>query len=234
MPDLIINNMDVEVVQKNIKNVHLSVNPPVGHIRVSAPEHMSMDAIKAYVISKLNWIKKQQYRFKTQDREALREYIDKESHYFNGKCYLLKVEECDAHPKVQLNHSQIILQVHPGSDIHKKAAVLDNWYRNQLREKTFPMIKAWEKKMEVSVSKLTIQKMKTKWGSCNPLLRSIRINLELAKKPSDFLEYVVVHELTHLIEPSHNHRFKELMDKFMPKWRFYKDELNRLPLGHTE
>ncbi|HFD0825333.1 TPA: M48 family metallopeptidase [Legionella pneumophila] len=140
--------------------------------------------------------------------------------------------ECNAPPRVRLTHSQIILQVRPGSDVHKKAAVLDNWYRHQLKDKVSPMIAIWEKKIGVSVIKLTIQKMKTKWGSCTHSLRTIRINLELAKKPSEFLEYVVVHELAHLIEPSHNHRFVALMDQCMSKWRFYREELNRLPVHH--
>ncbi|HAU1490442.1 TPA: M48 family metallopeptidase [Legionella pneumophila] len=232
MPDFKLDDMDVVVVQKNIKNVHLSVYPPVGHVRVSAPEQMSLDAIRAYVISKLNWIRKQQNKFQSQERETTREYIDRESHYFNGKSYLLKLVECDAPPKVQLNHSQILLQIRPGTNVHKKAEIMDNWYRQQLREKIHPIITAWERKMGVSVSKFTIQKMKTKWGSCTHSLSSIRINLELAKKPSEFLEYVVVHELAHLIEPSHNHRFVALMDQFMPKWRFYRDELNRLPVHY--
>ncbi|MBN9226613.1 MULTISPECIES: M48 family metallopeptidase [Legionella] len=230
MPDFKLDDMDVAVVQKNIKNVHLSVYPPVGHVRVSAPEQMSLDAIRAYVISKLNWIRKQQNKFQSQERETTREYIDRESHYFNGKSYLLKLVECDAPPKVQLNHSQILLQIRPGTNVHKKAEIMDNWYRHQLREKIHSLITAWERKIGVSVSKFTIQKMKTKWGSCTHSLRSIRINLELAKKPSEFLEYVVVHELVHLIEPSHNHRFVALMDQFIPKWRFYRDELNRLPI----
>lgn len=232
MPDLKIQDIDIEVVQKRIKNVNLSVSPPIGHVKVSAPLQMSLDAIKSYVISKLNWIRKQQYKFHSQKREAAIEYINNEHHYFNGKCYLLKVNELEACPKVQLTHSQIILQVRPGSDIHKKAAVLDNWYRHQLKETILPMIRKWENKMGVSVSKLTIQKMKTKWGSCTPSLGSIRINLDLARRSTELLEYVVVHELSHLIEPSHNHRFVSLMDQFLPKWRLFRDELNRLPVSN--
>ncbi|HAT8315143.1 TPA: M48 family metallopeptidase [Legionella pneumophila] len=232
MTDFKLQDVDVEVIQKKIKNVHLSVYPPTGHVKVSAPEAMSMETIRVYVISKLNWIRKQQNKFQSQERETTREYIDRESHYFNGKRYLLKLVECNAPPSVQLTHSQIILQVRPGSDVHKKAEILDNWYRRQLREKVLLILATWERKMGVSVSKLTIQKMKTKWGSCTHSLKSIRINLELAKKPSEFLEYVIVHELAHLIEPSHNHRFVALMEQFMPKWQFYRDELNRLPIPH--
>lgn len=226
--------MDVEIVQKNIKNVHLSVYPPSGHVRVSAPDTMEMDTIRVYVISKLNWIKKQQEKLQAQVRETPRECIDRESHYFNGKRFLLKVIERDAAPQVNLSHSQILLQVRPGADEVKKRAVLEAWYRQQLKEKVSTLITQWEKKMDVSVAYFTIRKMKTKWGSCSPLSRSIRINLELAKKPLECLEYIVVHELVHLLEPSHSSRFIGLMDKFMPKWRLYREELNTLPVRHED
>ena len=234
MTDLIINDMDVEVVQKNIKNVHLSVNPPIGSVRVSAPEHMPMEAIKAYVLSKLNWIKKKQNRFKSQEREAAREYIDKETHYYDGKSYLLKVTELDSAPKVKLHHSQIELQVRPDSSRETKQRALEAWYRQQLKSKLAELIPAWEKKLNVSVSSFIVRKMKTKWGSCSPQKGTIRINLELAKKPAECLEYIVVHELVHLIEPSHNNHFIKLMDDFLPKWRFYRDELNQLPVCFEE
>ncbi len=227
-----LNDMDVELVQKNIKNVHLSVYPPAGHVKVSAPESMAVETIRVYVISKLGWIKKQQEKLRAQDREVPRECIDRESHFFNGKRYLLKVVERDAAPQVRLSHSGIVLQVRPGSDEEKKRSVLDAWYRQQLKTALIPLIALWEKKIGVSVEKCIVRKMKTKWGSCTPGSRSIRINLELAKKPPECLEYIVVHELTHLLEPSHNSRFIALMDQFMPKWRFFRDELNALPVGH--
>jgi len=226
--------MDVVVVQKNIKNVHLSVYPPIGHVRVSAPEQMSLDAIRAYVITKLKWIKKQQEKLCAQEREATREFIDKESHYFNGKSYLLKVVELDAPPKIRLHHSQIELQVRPGSNKETKQEVLEAWYRQQLKQKISALISVWEKKIDVSVSSFIVRKMKTKWGSCSPHNGTIRINLELAKKPAECLEYIVVHELVHLLEPSHNNRFVLLMDRYLPKWRFYRDELNQLPVRHEK
>ncbi|MEN8129157.1 MAG: SprT family zinc-dependent metalloprotease [Pseudomonadota bacterium] len=229
-----LNNMDVEVVQKNIKNVHLSVYPPKGHIKVSAPESMEIETIRVYVISKLGWIKRQREKLRAQARETPRECIDRESHYFNGKRFLLKVIERDAAPQVRLSHSKIELQVRPGADEVKKRFVLDEWYRQQLKEKVSSLVTQWEKKMDVSVAQLTIRKMKTKWGSCSPGSRSIRINLELAKKPPECLEYIVVHELAHLLEPSHNSRFIALMDRFMPKWRLYRDELNALPVRHED
>lgn len=232
--DFKLHDMDVEVIQKDIKNVHLSVYPPVGHVRVSAPEAMSLEMIRVYVISKLNWIRQQQDKLRGQVREAPRECIDRESHYFNGKRFLLKVVECDAAPQVSLSHSEIVLQVRPGADEVKKRAVLDAWYRQQLKEKTSVLIPQWEKKMGVSVAHVTIRKMKTKWGSCLPASRSICINSELAKKPVEYLEYIIVHELAHLLEPSHNNRFIVLMDGFMPKWRLHRDELNAFPLRHED
>lgn len=227
-----LNNLDVEVVQKNIKNVHLSVYPPSGHVKVSAPENMEVETIRVYVISKLGWIKKQQEKLRAQIRETPRECVDRESHYFNGKRYLLKVEEHDAKPQVNLSHSKIILKVRPGASEDKKRTVLDEWYREQLKSALKLLITHWEKKIGVSVKQCNVRKMKTKWGSCTSDTGVIRINLELAKKPSECLEYIVVHELVHLLEPSHNSRFVSLMDQFMPKWRLHKDELNRLPVRH--
>lgn len=229
-----LNNIDVEVIQKNIKNVHLSVYPPKGRVKVSAPESMAIETIRVYVISKLGWIKKQQEKLRAQEREAQRECIDRESHFFNGKRYLLKVVERDAAPQVSLSHSKIVLQVRPGSNEVKKRSVLDEWHRQQLKEKISALIPQWEKKMKVSVTQYTVRKMKTKWGSCTPASRSIRINLELAKKPPECLEYIIVHELAHLLEPSHNSHFIALMDRFLPKWRFYRDELNALPVRHED
>jgi len=224
--------MDVEIVQKDIKNIHLSVYPPKGRVKVSAPESMSIDTIRVFVISKLGWIKKQQDKLCGQTRETPRQCIDKESHFYNGRRYLLQVVERNASPQIELFHSKIILQVRPGASEEKKQAVLEAWYRKQLAEKVRILISIWEKKIGVSVAKCTIRKMKTKWGSCIPSSRSILINLELAKKPPECLEYIVVHELVHLIEPSHNSHFVSIMDRSLDKWRFYRDELNTLPLRH--
>jgi len=229
-----LNNIDVEVTQKNIKNVHLSVYPPSGHVKVSAPESMAIETIRVYVISKLGWIKKQQKKLRTQVRETPRECIDRESHYFSGKRYLLKVIERDAVPQVILSHSEIILQVRPGADEVKKRSVLDEWYRQQLKETVSSLVIQWEKRMDAKVAQVAIRKMKTKWGSCTPATSTIRINLELVKKPPECLEYIVVHELAHLLEPSHNNRFIAIMDRFMPKWRLYRDELNALPVRHED
>ncbi|MCK5697736.1 MAG: M48 family metallopeptidase [Gammaproteobacteria bacterium] len=227
-----LNDIDIEVVQKEIKNIHLSVYPPNGQVKVSAPNNMDLDTLRVFVISKLSWIKQQQAKLRTQKRELARDYIDRESHYFNGKRYLLRVIEKNEAPQVNLDHNEILLQVRPNTEHAKRQSLIDEWYRTQLRQMLSPLIIKWEKKIKVSVSKWTIRKMKTKWGSCSPDSQSIRINLDLAKKPSECLEYIVLHEMVHLLEPSHNTRFITLMDKFMPKWRFYRDELNALPVRH--
>ena len=227
-----LNEIDIEVLQKDIKNVHLSVYPPNGLVKVSAPEGMNLDTIRIFVISKLGWIKQQQVKLRAQERESPRDYIDRESHYFMGKRYLLRIIEKNEPPKVTLAHSEMYLYVRPESDQSKKQSVIDEWYRQQLKEMIPPLINKWEKKLKVSVLQFTVRKMKTKWGSCSPDSQSIRINLDLAKKPPECLEYIVLHEMMHLLEASHNTRFVLLMDTFMPKWRFYRDELNSLPVRH--
>ncbi|MCZ6804107.1 MAG: SprT family zinc-dependent metalloprotease [Proteobacteria bacterium] len=227
-------NIGVEIVQKDIKNVHLSVYPPKGRVKVSAPENMSVETIRVFVISKLGWIKKQQNKISTQKRETSREYIDRESHYFFGKRYLLKVAENKAPPVVKLNHNTLELIVRPGTPAIKRQAILYEWYRAQMKLVLPDIIKKHEKLMGVKVGEFGIKRMKTKWGTCNPVAKRIWLNLELAKKPVECLEYIVVHEMTHLLEPGHNNRFISLMDGYMPKWRFYKDELNRLPISHCE
>lgn len=229
-----LNDLDVEVIHKNIKNVHLSVYPPDGKVKVSAPVSMTPDIVRVFVIAKLGWIKKQQTKLRLQEREAPREYIDRESHFVWGKRYLLKVDEKDASPSVELKHSRMLLSVHPGTCSEKKRAILEAWYRNNLKQAIPALIEKWQLRMGVSVQKFYVQRMKTKWGSCSVHSGSIRINTELAKKPLACLEYIIVHEMTHLLEPTHNSRFIALMDQFMPKWRFYRDELNRLPVRHED
>lgn len=226
--------MVLEVVKKDIKNIHLSVYPPSGKVRISAPLRMNTDTIRVFAISKLDWIKRQQRKLRAQERETPREYLDRESHYVWGKRYLLKMVEQDAAPLVELKHSKMLLRVRPGTDEEKKQSVLEAWYREQLKAAVPPLIAKWQPQMGVKVGRFFVQRMKTKWGSCNPGSTSIRLNTELAKKPQECLEYIVVHEMVHLLEPTHNTHFIALMDRFMPKWRFYKDQLNRLPVRHED
>ena len=229
-----INDISVEVTQKNIKNIHLSVYPPNGHVKVSTPLNVSKENLRIFILSKLNWIKTKRAKLHTQEREALREFVNRESHYFNGKRYLLEVIEINKPPQVLLSHNKILLQVRPRSSSIKKLEVMDQWYRDQLKMTLDPIVKKWEKIVGVSVSKIHVRKMKTKWGSSSPKNKAIRINLELAKKPLECVEYIALHEIIHLIEPSHNEHFIDLMNKHMPKWRMYRDELNRLPVRHDE
>ena len=223
-------DLAVDVVLKDIKNVHLSVYPPSGHVRISAPKRMSLETIRVFAISKLDWIKQQQAKLRQQERETPREYVDRESHYLWGKRYLLKVEEREEPPSIELAHRHMLLRVRPGTDEHKRQALVEAWYREQLKAAVPPLLERWQPALGVEVTRFFVQRMKTKWGSCNPEARTIRLNTELAKKPAECLEYIVVHELVHLLEPTHNARFVALMDRFMPKWEFHRQVLNRLPV----
>ena len=229
-----LDDINVEVIQKNIKHLHLRVYPPNGRVKVSAPKSMAVNTIRLFVNSKMDWIKKQQIKLRAQAREAPREYVDRESHYFNGKRYLLEVIEHNAPAKVRMNSQTIELFVRPQTPREKRRSLLNEWYRQQLKHAVPQIIEKYEKMMDVRVCEFGIKLMKTKWGTCNPKAKRIWLNLELAKKPSECLEYIVVHEMVHLLEPSHNARFVSYMDKFMPKWRFYKEELNRLSIRHED
>lgn len=234
MQQIELGNIKIDVELKNIKNIHLSVYPPNGKVRISAPDRMALDTIRVFAISKLQWIKKQQEAFKNQERETPREYLTKESHYFKAKRYLLKVIEHNAKPKVILKHSEIELYIRPNSTIEKRKQILDEWYRAELKKIVPKMIEKWEKKIGVKSNEFGIKKMKTKWGTCNTKAKRIWLNLEIAKKPFECLEYIIVHELVHLLERKHNEKFVKYMNEFMPKWRFYREELNRLPFSHVD
>jgi len=234
MQQIDLGNMMVDVEQKDIKNIHLSVYPPNGKVRISAPLRFDLETIRIFAISKLSWIKQQQAKLRNQQREAPREFTTRESHYFLGKRYLLKVIETDSKPKVEIKHDKLILQVRPGSTTEQKHIILQEWYRDQLKSIVPEYIAKWEEIMNVKVDEFGIKKMKTKWGTCNREAKRIWINLELAKKPLECLEYIVVHEMVHLLERNHNDRFVGLMNKYSPQWRHYKEELNRLPVSHED
>lgn len=222
----------IEVQRKNNKHAHLYVYPPEGRVHISAPMHMGLDALRAFAISRLSWIKAQQRHMRAQPRETQREYLDRESHQVWGKRYLLEVIEANATPMVELKHSSLVLQVRPGSDEARREALLESWYRDQLRSKLPVLLGKWQPLMGVQVGRIVVQRMKTRWGGCNPTTGIVRLNTDLAKKPPQCLEYILVHELVHLIEPTHNARFIGLMNKLMPHWQQIKDELNRLPVRH--
>ena len=227
-------DISVDVVFKDIKNVHLSVYPPTGRVRISAPSRMSLDTVRVFAISKLDWIKQQQEMFREQERETKREYLNRESHYVWGKRYLLEVTEQDAAPSVELEHSRMLLRVRPGTSDEKKQSIVEGWYRKQIKSAVPPLIEKWEPLLGVKVKQFFVQRMKTKWGGCNSAKGHIRLNTDLAKKPQECLEYIVVHEMVHLLESTHNVRFVALMDDHLPQWQHYRDMLNRLPVAHEK
>jgi predicted metal-dependent hydrolase len=195
---------------------------------------MSLDTIRVFAISKVGWIKQQQTKLLEQERETPREYVERESHYVWGKRYLLAVSEGDEPPSIELKHSCMLLRVRPRTDEDKRQALVEEWYREQLKKAVPLLLARWQPLLGVRVERFFVQRMKTRWGSCNPRTNSIRLNTELAKKPRTCLEYLVVHEMIHLIEPTHNARFVALMDGAMPQWRIVREQLNRLPVRHDE
>jgi len=233
--EITVSGLTVEVVRKDIKNLHLGVYPPHGRVRVAAPLTISNEAVRLAVIGKLGWIKRQQAKFEAQPRQSQREMVSGESHYFLGKRYRLRVHEQDGPAKVVVHgKTWIDLFVRPETTAEQRELVLQRWYRKQLKMLIPPILEKWEGVLGVKVADWGIRKMKTKWGSCNIEARRIWFNLELAKKPVQCLEYIVLHELIHLIERHHNDRFMEFMDRHMPNWQMLRNELNSLPLGHED
>lgn len=221
----------IEMTRKSVKNVHLAVHPPIGHVTLVVPHQTPFDVARAYAISKLAWIREQQKKLNQQARETPRAFINRESHYLWGRRYLMVVEYQNTKPSVVLDHRQITLIVRPNSDAEKRAKIIHEWHKSLLHKTLPTLIKKWEQRLNVQVSGYFLQKMKTQWGSCNYADRNIRINTELVKKPKDLLEYVVVHELAHLIEPTHGPRFIALLDQHYPMWREARIQLNELPLS---
>jgi predicted metal-dependent hydrolase len=221
----------IEVTRKDVKNVHLSVHPPNGRVTLVAPKSTRFDVARAYAASKLGWIRDQQVKLRAQARETPREFVDRESHYLWGRRYLLSVREEETKPFVRLGHRGITLTVRPGSTLAKRESVMQEWHRSLLREAVPELISKWEPRLGVVVTGYFLQRMKTKWGSCNHRAGNIRLNTELVKKPKDVLEYVVVHEMLHLIAPTHSEKFVALLNKHYPTWREVRAELNELPLG---
>lgn len=219
------------VTRKNVKHVHLSVHPPDGHVTLVAPTGTRLEVARAYVVSKLGWIRAQQTKLRGQARETRRQFVERESHYLWGRRYLLSVREDNVKPGVKLSSRHILLNVRPGSDRSKREAVMHEWHKSLLHEIIPPLIRKWEAKLGVSVAGYFLQRMKTKWGGCNHEARNIRLNTELVKKPKDLLEYVIVHEMLHLVAPNHSEQFLFLMGKHYPTWREARAELNALPLS---
>jgi len=230
MAKLIVNDIEIKLIKKNIKNIHLSVHPPNGRVRISAPIRMDDEAIRLFVISKLSWIKKQCVKFENQERQPEREFVSGESHYFLGERYLLNVIYTNkGKQEVRIrNKTYIDLVVREGSTKEQRQMVMKEWYRRELKALIPPIIEKWEPTIGVKVESWGVKLMKTRWGSCNTTAKRIWINLELAKKNPACLEYIIVHEMVHLLERLHNERFIAYMDKFLPNWRSIKAELNGL------
>jgi len=235
MPHLTIAEIDVEIARKDIKNIHFGVYPPNGRVRVAVPVNVDDEAVRIAVISKLSWIRKQIATFQNQQRQSKREYVPRESHYYLGKRYLLSIDESNDKQGVIVKKSKtLVLKVRPGSSTEKREKILTQWYRDELKNIVTSMIEKWERILGVKVTAWGVRKMKTKWGSCNPKTGRILINLELIKKPVHCIDYIVLHEMTHLIEKRHNDRFRDLLTHHMSLWQTYRDELNLAPLGHDE
>ena len=217
-----LNDIVVEVTMKKMKNIRLRIYPN-GSIKLSVPQRITQEVIRTFLISKLNWIQEKQAKFQHQQRAT-----PPDQNYVWGKRYLLKVVEQDTRPCITLTHNEMRLHVRPQTSAAVQQAIIDEWFRMELKMALPPLIEKWQAIMGVQVQKFFVQKMNTRWGSCNYTMGNVRFNSELAKKPPECLEYVVVHELAHLLEPSHNARFHSLMSQFMPNWKLIKAELNRL------
>jgi predicted metal-dependent hydrolase len=224
-------DISIALTRKQVKHVHLSVHPPNGRVTMVVPTGTRLAAVRAYAISKLRWIKGQRLRLLSQPRETAREFVNRESHSLWGRRYLLTVREAEERPSVVAKNRRLVLTVRPGASKAKRSEVMHEWHKQLLHEAVGPLLAKWQAKLGVKASAYFVQRMKTKWGACNHRDRNIRLNTELVKKPRDLLEYVIVHELMHLIEPKHSDRFMELMDRHYPHWREARAELNALPLG---
>lgn len=228
---ILVGNLRIALTRKDIKNVHLSVHPPDGRVTMAAPTATRLDTARAYAINRLEWIRNQQAKLQAQAREPARRFVERESHFLWGRCHLLSVVFRDAKPAVHLDHKRITLTVRPGSASAKRAEIMHDWHKSLLHAVVPLVIRKWEPRLGVHVTGYFLQRMKTKWGGCNPRAGHIRLNTELVKKPKDLLEYVIVHEMLHLIESTHSERFIALLNKHYPAWREARAELNELPLG---
>jgi len=234
MSEICVSGLTVKIVRKDIKNLHLGVYPPAGRIRVAVPLAVTDEAVRRAVIGKLGWIRRQQEQFLTQSRQGEREFVNGESHYFLGNRYRLRIVDHDGPGTVTISHSYLDLRVRPDSNAMVREGILSGWYRERLRELVPPLLAKWSERVGVVPAGWAIKRMKTKWGSCSQGARRIWLNLELAKKSVSCLEYLIVHELLHLLERRHNERFLALMDEHLPDWRSRRYELNAMPLAHEE
>ncbi|WP_458791607.1 M48 family metallopeptidase [Yoonia sp. MH D7] len=226
-----ISGISIHLTRKAVKNVHLSVHPPHGRVTLVAPTQTRLDVARAYAITKLGWIRDQQEKLCSQPRVSSRQFVGRETHFLWGRRYLMTVSERDEKPSIKIDHRTIRLGVRPNTSTEKKAQIVHDWHKRLMHAVIPDVLTVWETKLGVSASDYFLQRMKTKWGSCNPKTKTIRLNTELVKKPKDLLEYVIVHELMHLHEPTHSPRFFDLMNQYYPSWTEARRELNDLPLS---
>ena len=230
-----VRGISVEVVRKDIRNLHVGVYPPKGRVRVAAPQRLDDAAVRLAVISRLAWIRRRRGEFERQERQSRRELVTGESHYFEGRRYRLDVVGHEGPPAVRLlNNRTMLLRVRPDTGRDAREAVLHRWYRLRLRERLPALVAKWEPRVGVVVNDVRIKRMKTRWGSCNAGAGRIWLNLELTRKPAICVEYILVHEMVHFLERRHGDRFRERMDRLMPQWRLHREELNRAPLAHED
>ena len=229
---IVVSGIPVLVVRKDIKNLHVGVYPPTGRVRVAAPERLNDETVRLAVVTRLGWIRRQQKGFQQQERQSAREMVSGESHYVQGKRYRLEIVDAEGPRGVRLGAKRRLeLRVSPGASLEQRARILNDWYRGLLRDRLPGLIAQWEPRVGARVAEWSVRKMKTRWGTCNQSARRIWINLELAKKPVSCLEFIVVHELVHILERHHNDHFRAHMDRLLPHWKTLRDELNRAPLG---
>jgi predicted metal-dependent hydrolase len=230
-----VGSIDIEIVRKNIKNIHLAVYPPHGHVRLASPMNIKEETIRLFAASKLGWIRRQQRKYAGYERQSPRQYVSRETHYFLGRPFLLRIVETEVAQKVLLSgHRHIEMHIRKNTTEEKCAELMNEWYRTELKKIVPDLIRKWELRIGVNAQAWGVKLMKTKWGTCNTEGKRIWLNLELAKKPVNCLEYIICHELVHLLERKHNDVFMAYMDRFMPKWRIYRNELNSLPVQHEE
>lgn len=226
--------VDVDVVYKHIKNMHIAVYPPLGRVRVAAPERLDDDAIRLAIVQRLPWIKRRREELLNAARQSKREMVTGESHYAWGQRYRLQAIETSGRIRFDLRGDKLIMEAPAGSTAEERRDALDRWYRAALKAEIPALINKWEPVLGRDVAKWSVRRMKTKWGSCNREAAHLWFNLELAKKHPRCLEYIVVHEMTHLLERNHNEQFSQLMDSFIPDWRSRRDDLNASPLRDEE
>jgi predicted metal-dependent hydrolase len=231
---IVVSSIRVEVVRKDIKNLHLAVYPPGGHVRIAIPSRLKDETVRLAIVSRLGWIRRQRKRFESQDRQSQREVVSGETHYFRGRPYRLSlVIHAVGRTKINVRGDhRMELHSPQALDLRRRVAVLDQWYRDYLRSKVPIIIQKWEPVLGIRVDDWRIKRMKTRWGTSSSTARRVWVNVELAKKPPPCLEFVVLHEMVHFLERQHNGRFRTLMDRLMPNWRQHRDALNRAPLAH--